>query len=241
MDIPSHTCKTPGCKNICRVQPNGSLYDHCCKACANNTKCSRSDCFRTKYIENGKTYDFCGKTCARSGSSPMITYNHISLCHETSTMILFYHESCPFSQWSKHSFTHDNIKYKTAEHFMMYKKAILMGDIATGNMILKSPGPAEAKKLGRLITGFDQSIWNSKKRETVMMGNILKFQQNSDILMMLCDTGRKRMVEAAGNDLVWGCGYRYDNPLIHDPNNWRGENLLGEILNDVRDICVNFT
>ena len=41
------------------------------------------------------------------------------------------------------------------------------------------------------------------------------------------------LVEAAGNDGIWGVGLREDNPLINNRFKWRGLNLLGYILTDV--------
>lgn len=42
---------------------------------------------------------------------------------------------------------------------MMYSKALLMGDTETAGKILCASTPGEAKKLGRLVTPFDQAKW----------------------------------------------------------------------------------
>ena len=34
---------------------------------------------------------------------------------------------------------------------------------------------------------------------------------------------------------IWGVGLAQDDPLIRDPRNWRGENLLGFVLMEARD------
>ena len=41
------------------------------------------------------------------------------------------------------------------------------------------------------------------------------------------------LVEAAGNDRIWGVGMRKDDPAIKQRANWKGLNLLGYILTDV--------
>ena len=256
-------CIRPGCSNP-RYVENGRAHDYCGRTCAassgggsgggvgrnpvtggrarpapTSNSCSRPGCFNPRYVENGRAHDYCGRTCAASsgggsGRNPGVTYNATTRCHETPTMVLFYDESCPFSQWSAHSFVHDNITYKTAEHFMMYKKAILMRDFNTAQKILTSSGPAEAKKLGRQISPFSPTRWNNQKQEVVHTGNMLKFSQNADIWRMLCATKGKKMVEAAGNDKVWGCGLVYTDPRIHNPKNWKGKNLLGNALDQVK-------
>lgn len=43
------------------------------------------------------------------------------------------------------------------------------------------------------------------------------------------------LVEAAGRDTVWGIGLGVNNPKSLDPNLWRGQNLLGFALTQVRD------
>ena len=43
------------------------------------------------------------------------------------------------------------------------------------------------------------------------------------------------LVEAAGRDLIWGIGYGVANPKAQDPNQWRGRNLLGFALTEVRE------
>ena len=43
------------------------------------------------------------------------------------------------------------------------------------------------------------------------------------------------MAEASPLDLVWGIGLRADDPRAKDTRQWRGKNLLGEVLSAVRE------
>lgn len=43
------------------------------------------------------------------------------------------------------------------------------------------------------------------------------------------------LVEAAGRDMIWGIGLGAANPKAQDPNTWRGRNLLGFALTQVRE------
>ena len=43
------------------------------------------------------------------------------------------------------------------------------------------------------------------------------------------------LVEASPWDKIWGIGLAKDNPKALDKRNWRGKNLLGYILTDVRE------
>lgn len=43
------------------------------------------------------------------------------------------------------------------------------------------------------------------------------------------------MVEASPLDKIWGVGLAEDDPKIKHRQNWKGKNLLGEILTRIRD------
>lgn len=44
------------------------------------------------------------------------------------------------------------------------------------------------------------------------------------------------LVEASPSDSIWGIGLRRDDPDSREPEKWRGENLLGFALMEVRDL-----
>src|SRR3974377_110743 len=64
-----------------------------------------------------------------------------------------------FCEWADARFEVDGIEYQTAEHWMMAGKARLFGDDDTLEKILAAASPAEAKALGRVVRGFDESVW----------------------------------------------------------------------------------
>lgn len=117
---------------------------------------------------------------------------------------------------------------------MMYKKARLFGDEATAKRILEEPAPANQQKLGRQVSGFDARQWDNHKVGIVWYGNYLKFSQHQDLRMRLLATGNKILAEASPYDLIWGIGYRAKDEKALDPAEWRGQNLLGQVLMSVR-------
>lgn len=143
-------------------------------------------------------------------------------------------ESC-FSQWWPSSFTVDGIAYKTAEHWMMAQKARLFEDQHHLNLILTCSSPAEAKKLGRQIANFDTTLWDQHKYAFVVEGNYHKFSQNANLRAFLLHTGERVLVEASPVDSIWGIGMAKNDEAIYDPTKWKGENLLGFALMEVRD------
>lgn len=147
-------------------------------------------------------------------------------------------KSC-FSQWWESPFEFDSITYATAEHWMMTGKAKLFNDIAIELKILEAKTPAEVKKLGRMVKGFDATVWNTHKFDIVVKGNLLKFSQHASLQNFLLATGNNVLVEASPVDTVWGIGMAADHADVYDPTKWKGENLLGYALMEVRDQLKN--
>lgn len=143
-------------------------------------------------------------------------------------------KSC-FSQWWQSAFVVDGVKYATAEHWMMAKKAELFGDKEILEKILIAKSPAEAKKLGRNVKNFDPKIWGDNSFDIVCEGNYHKFSQHPDLKEFLLNTKGKVLVEASPVDNIWGIGMAQDNEHAENPRLWKGKNLLGFALMEVRD------
>jgi ribA/ribD-fused uncharacterized protein len=141
-----------------------------------------------------------------------------------------------FSQWWYASFVVDEVEYKTAEHWMMAEKARLFHDSKIIDKIVNAKTPAEAKKLGRLVNNFDADKWDLHKFEIVIKGNFHKFNQNQNLKEFLINTNDRVIVEASPVDPIWGIGLATDHPYVENPILWKGENLLGFALMEVRDL-----
>lgn len=142
--------------------------------------------------------------------------------------------SC-FSQWWHEGFTVDSIHYYTAEHWMMAKKAELFKDKKILEEILLAKSPAEVKQLGRQVKDFDAEVWEQKCFDIVCEGNYHKFSQNNHLKEFLLNTKDRVIVEASPLDRVWGIGMEKNNENAEKPQLWRGKNLLGFALMEVRD------
>ena len=66
-------------------------------------------------------------------------------------------------------------------------------------------------------------------------GNWCKFSQNRDLREFLLSTGDSVLVEASPYDNIWGICLAASSPEAQDPMQWRGQNLLGFALMEVRD------
>lgn len=138
------------------------------------------------------------------------------------------------SQWWPCTFTADGEQFPSAEHYMMWRKALLFGDGEVAARVPAARTPGEAKALGRKVSGFDEDVWVSARLSIVVSGNLAKFGQNPALRSYLLGTGSRVLVEASPLDRVWGIGLAADDPRAADPSSWQGLNLLGEALMEVR-------
>lgn len=142
--------------------------------------------------------------------------------------------SC-LSQWWPSPFTVDGVAYATAEHWMMAGKARLFGDAEAERLVLAAGHPSEAKKAGRLVRDFDETVWARERFRIVVEGSVHKFAAHPDLRGFLLGTGDRVLVEASPVDRVWGIGLTARDEGAANPERWRGPNLLGFALMEARE------
>jgi len=146
---------------------------------------------------------------------------------------------CCFGQWQYSEFMDEELSMRQrltcAEQYMMASKACIFGDEEIKKEILETCCPKQMKSLGRKVRNFDTQIWDKTRHSIVLNGNYHKFAQNKDMRDILLGTGDKILVEASPMDTIWGIGLGASNPKATDPTSWRGSNLLGFALMEVRD------
>jgi len=113
----------------------------------------------------------------------------------------------------------------------MYWKAICFNDKSIAVQILSATEPRRVKALGRQVKGFRDDRWDEVKYKVVVEGNWYKFTQNPTFKQRLLETGNKIIVEASPYDKIWGIGVA----ATEDKSKWRGQNLLGKAIMEVRD------
>lgn len=139
------------------------------------------------------------------------------------------------SQWFPSSFCVNEKTYLTAEHWMMAEKARLFNDFEIAEKILQTEKASLVKEFGRQIKSFSEEIWKENRYQIVVKGNYYKFIHNQELKNFLLSTGDKIIVEASPMDNIWGIGLAKDSLEVENPNKWKGLNLLGFALMEVRD------
>ena len=152
---------------------------------------------------------------------------------ETDHYYLFWKHQ--FGQWTLRDMTDPaGVTYNCCEQYMMYKNAALFKDSEVAEQILVELEPGKQQQLGRQVSGFNPQVWDAHKVGIVWYANYLKFTQHEDLRERLLTTGDKILAEASPYDLVWGIGFGAQDDRALDQTNWRGQNLLGQVLMLVR-------
>lgn len=142
-----------------------------------------------------------------------------------------------FSNFFPCQFEKDGRKWISSEQYFMARKALQFGDQEAYEKILATTHPRDAKKIGRTVKGFDSNIWDAVCEEVMHDGVFAKFSQNEDLKNFLLDKEfeGKGFIEGSPFDSIWGVKIRYDDPRIDDETQWDGLNLLGKVLDRVRE------
>nr|CAD2204652.1 unnamed protein product [Meloidogyne enterolobii] len=175
----------------------------------------------------------------------------------------------PFSNFAYAKFNYDNYEWGCTEQAYVAAKAAFFnrGDILNqvkgmthmdevseltnkSRKIIASNGaqttfkgvhPREYKFLGKEIEGNkkQREEWNEKSEQILEALVIQKFTQNKHLGELLIGTKDNWIVEANGNDPIWGVGKYQNDPSLKDwsPNSKEfGLNKMGKILVKVREI-----
>lgn len=117
----------------------------------------------------------------------------------------------------------------------MYEKAKLFGADKIADKILKAQTPKACKDLGRSREiPFDNDIWEANRKEIFEDILFHKFRTNAKSEREILSTGDRILVEASPFDKIWGIGMDENHPDAENPSKWKGLNLLGEVLMEVR-------
>lgn len=165
--------------------------------------------------------------------------------NNASNIICFYHESeeygC-FSNWFKAKFEYAGKTFSSVEQYMMYHKVQMFREYDLADKIMCTDDPAAIKKLGRThIAAFNAALWDNTCYAILKRGIRAKFMQNYDILKILLSTNNHILAEASAKDVKWGIGVAIDDADRYNIQAWRGKNLLGRILMEVRDELKSVT
>lgn len=143
------------------------------------------------------------------------------------------------SNWWIAPFDLEGIRFCSTEQYIMYKKCEMFGDTSAARAVLATDDPAQQQQIARNAKGYNDVVWKGVRQVVAMRGLVEKFAQNTDLLKQLQDTGDSYLVECAISDKAWACGISLYDKARFDISNWKGSNILGFALMEVRSMLFN--
>ena len=145
----------------------------------------------------------------------------------------FFGELCPLSNFHPAPIAYNGKKFANVEQMYQYTKADRAADEIAAKKILESNHPAECKAIGDRVK--ESTTWAAEKEEVMKQALYLKFSQNEQLKNFLKQIKASLLAEASPNDLFWGTGVRLGREEATKVNLFRGSNMLGKLLCQVRN------
>ena len=158
--------------------------------------------------------------------------------------VFFRHPGEPggwMSNWFRSPFTLDGITFSSMEQYIMYRKCRLFGDESRAAAVLRTDEPGEQRAIGRQMESYQEPVWAGIRQAVALRGLLAKFSQNEALKALLLGTGDAMIVECVGIDSVWSCGFGLEDEERTDLSRWRGQNILGFALMEVRSALKNMS
>jgi len=131
----------------------------------------------------------------------------------------------------------DEIFVKNSEQAIMWFKALLMHDIEIAKKIEGETKPFKCKQYGREVRCYNETLWSNWRELIATYVLTQKFTSCDMLKKKLLETGTATLVEASPRDRIWGIGISVEQAM--NGHSWRGQNLLGKYLIQVRNTIVN--
>lgn len=148
--------------------------------------------------------------------------------------VAFYGRHSIFSNHYHCNFMVGETSYNSIEQFLAHRRAIIAGNSDLAHEALTSLDPVDCKRiLTTLKTASSENIWLEKRHDILFSGLYAKFTQNNALMKYLLDSENRQLGEAS-RDLTWGVGMSLTDRNILDTKLWKGGNLLGKTLMEVR-------
>ena len=148
----------------------------------------------------------------------------------------FYTKHSALSNHYPCNFVREGKQYSSMEKYLFVRLAKLFKDDDLEKRLTKLNNPVEIKGLGKKIKNYNKDIWRGEIESILYDGLMAKFSQNQTLKEILLATKDTIIVEANKFDTVYGVGLSLGDPELWNENLWKGDNLMGKALVQVRDI-----
>lgn len=148
--------------------------------------------------------------------------------------VVFFGRDSRFSNHYRSDFEVEGLVYKSIEQYLAHNRAKIMDRKDLEERAVTLEDPAEAKRILNLLREEPhQEKWEERRREVLFNGLMAKFSQNDELKEYLLSSQDRLLGEASLNR-TWGIGLTLSNRAKLNHRLWRGDNLQGNTLMEVR-------
>ena len=126
--------------------------------------------------------------------------------------------------------------YHSAKQAIFAELAKLFNDQENLQKIMSSETADEITYSIKNVSNEDENKWKEGLKKLIYDVNLAKFNQYAELSGRLLETQNAIIGAYEPNDTFIGIGIAPENPLVKNPINWAGENILGKVLMEIREI-----
>lgn len=151
-----------------------------------------------------------------------------------SEAVVFYGRNSRFSNHYNSNFEWDQKIFSSMEQYLAYRRARIAGRKDLVHRAMSSDDPGDSKRvMNELRASPTEPKWIEERHDILYSGLLAKFAQREDLMLYLLDTENRQLGEAS-RDNTWGIGMTLLDRHALSPTHWKGNNLLGNTLMEVR-------
>lgn len=131
--------------------------------------------------------------------------------------------------------------FSNSEQYFMFVKAKVFKDEEIAlKILIDGTDPKSAKELGRQVRNYDDKVWDDMRYKVMVDACYYKFSQSPTLKEELLkdEYKDKGYVEGSPVDKIFGIGVHWKE-ASDDESTWKGRNLLGKALDEVRERLLN--
>ena len=153
----------------------------------------------------------------------------------TDNEVRFYGKYSPFSNFYECGFEMRGLNFTCVEQAIMFFRARRHHNYDAAARIKGAAHPAEMKKIGNPMK--PRSVREKEEEKQVILEAVTrKFDSNPELNNTLKETGQRKIIECNPYDSYYGAGVALTDSS--DDLEYNGDNVMGNILEEVRSKCV---
>ena len=179
-----------------------------------------------------------GKLYTEDQLSKEIQFSKESLStQKKDNVTAFFGKDSKLSNFHQCSLQVDENAYCSVEQYYATEKASFAGKEDVAKAIMSNAKPEfakqKSKELSKDFSVSQKKKWDSMSVAVMCKGVLAKFSQNQELKEYLLATNDDQIAEGSA-DKFWGCGFRLEDDRVFEAEKWRGKNMAGKLLEEVR-------